>query len=75
MRVRTSVDNRQLRENELQIESVQGAISAYPSGGANQVTICTVRGLAGRKAQIAVLDKEALSKFIEILQELRDGME
>jgi hypothetical protein len=72
MKIRTKEDNRQLRDGELQVESVRGAVSAYMQG--EDCVISTVRGLLGRSAQIAVLDKEALSKFIEILQELRDKM-
>jgi hypothetical protein len=80
LRKRTRKDNRQLAEGEIQFESVVGAVSAYldtpPWQGDDTpvVTLCCVRGIESRKAQIASLDAEALDAFIEHLQALREAL-
>jgi len=66
MKIRTHDDNRQLGKDEVQIESVRGAISVTAMDD-GRVQICCVRGIQGRKAQIACLDQEALHVLIEKL--------
>ncbi len=68
LRLRTIKDNRQLALGEVQIESVQGAISAYPSGVPGVLRITTVRGIPSRLAQFADLDLEALGALIDELK-------
>lgn len=82
MRIRTNKDNRQLSPDEIQFESVQGAISTevlrVPKIASEDrwdtipvLQICTVRGIPSRQAQFAMLDAEALDAFIAHLQEQR----
>jgi len=79
MRKRTNADNKQLREGEVQIEDIEGAISVYSAGTAGRavgappgVRVCTVRGIASRKAQFATLSKEGVDELISELQRVRD---
>jgi hypothetical protein len=71
LRIRTRDDNKQLALGETQFESVQGAVSTQLFKGYKVVRITTVRGIEGRKAQMAELDAEGLDAFIAHLQELR----
>lgn len=78
LKIRTSADNKQLAPGEVQFESIQGAVSAEvlrPDSDRYSATpvvrITTVRGIQGRKAQIADLDVEALDAFIAHLTVLR----
>ena len=78
LKIRTASDNRQLGPEEVQFESVLGAVSAEvfrPDSDRYSpvpvVRITTVRGIQGRKAQIADLDVEALDAFIAHLTKLR----
>jgi len=79
MRIRTSADNKQLRDDERQIEDIAGAVSVCaagtvgrPIGAPPGVTVCTVRGISGRKAQIAILSREGVDALIEDLVRVRD---
>ena len=72
LKIRTSEDNRQLAPGEVQFESTQGAVSVFQMpGGPPTFRITTVRGIQGRKAQVADLDVEALDAFIDHLLKLR----
>lgn len=67
--ISTHADSRRIAPGETQFESVLGALSTEIREGA--VYFTTVRGIAGRKAQVAALDPEALEAFIQHLQGLR----
>lgn len=78
LKIRTSADNKQLGPDEVQFESIRGAVSAEvlrPNSDRYShvpvVCITTVRGIQGRKAQLAALDLEALDAFIAHLTVLR----
>ena len=74
MRIRTRADNKQLGEDEVQIEDLQGAISVTASRSGNPadgVKVCTVRGIPSRKAQFAVLSAEGVDKLIEELERVK----
>lgn len=64
--------NPQLARGEIQIECCKGAISVHREGPWVEVT--AVRGIAGRRAQIAVLDAEELDVFIDLLEKAREGL-
>ncbi len=79
MRIRTCADNKQLGNDEIQIEDLKGAISVCPAGTTGRVVgsppgvrVCTVRGIPSRKAQYATLSKEGVAKLISELERVRD---
>lgn len=59
--------NPQLIPNEKQIECSKGAISVYNIPCSSLVRVCVVRGIVGRKAQIADLNEEELEAFTSML--------
>lgn len=79
MRIRTHKDNHMLMPEERQIEDIGGAISVCrapphgrPVGAPAGVQVTTVRGIAGRKAQCAVLSREGVNALIDELERVRD---
>ena len=64
--------NPQLARGEVQIECSQGAISVHQEGPWVEVT--AVRGIAGRQAQLAIMDAEELDAFIKLLQDARQRL-
>ncbi len=71
--------NKQLGPHEIQLEGTCGAVSVCenfktPNGLALTVTVTTVRGIYGRKAQIAELNLEELEALISILTEAKNEL-
>lgn len=71
--------NPQLADGEIQVECSRGAVSvcldtAPARGGTETVTVCTVRGLPGRQAQIVEMDLDELDAFLAVLQKARGDL-
>lgn len=58
--------NPQLVPGELQLECDRGAVSVMDEGGYALLTV--VRGVAGRKAQVARLDRDQLITLVGLLR-------
>jgi len=79
MKLRTDKDNRQLAQDEVQVEDIQGAVSVCAArligrsvGAPPGVMVTTVRGWSGRKSQMAVLSREGVDALIAELEKARD---